>query len=502
MMQHSISRRLILAVLALELFSALSLVGITIAHETRIRLRAFDMMLHGRADMLLGAVADAEDAVDSVMLNTNGIVLPKQDIFNVEDEDRRTTPDGKASVIRILGRSNRWSADATTAAKIDRNGVLRVSMEGRQYRVVRIHGIRVVDPADKGGVTHFITVLYGSPTDHVWADIREAVRFYGLASLLLLTLTGCVMAWFLRKGMEPLRELANEAARVSGQQWNFKSPESARQTRELAPLAEALEAALDRLQETFQQQKRFTSDAAHELKTDVAIVKSSLQLLAMRTRTVEEYKQGLETSMTDCLRLEGTVYEMLTLAGLQHAAYQDLQTASDSDLVLHAQEAIVRLAPLAGLREVNLKIEVPAGARVPLAAKECSLLCTNLLHNAILHSPRGSQVRLKISCTDHLLQMAVEDDGEGIASDALPHIFEPFFRGDPSRDRRSGGTGLGLPICKAICKGVAGSIEIRSSIGVGTQAMVSLPIAADSQEMTDSGSVIPLPVRQSETVRT
>lgn len=493
MTQRSISRRLILAVLALELFSALALVAITIAHETRVRFHAFDTTLQGRADTLLGAVADAEDSVDSVMLNTGGIMLPKQDIFDVVDDDRGTTPDGQPSVSRNLGRSAQWSNnvdDAIAHARVDRSGVLQMRLNGRRYRAVRIHGIRVVDPADKGGVTHFITVVYGSPTEHVWADVREAVRFYGLASLLLLTLTGCVMAWFLRKGLEPLRELADEAGRVSGQQWNFTSPESARQTRELAPLAEALEAALDRLQETFEQQKRFTSDAAHELKTDVAIVKSSLQLLAMRTRTVEEYEHGLDISITDCLRLEETVHEMLTLAGLQHSSHQNPEKAPTSNLALLAHEAIARLSPLAKLREVDLKIEAPATAIVPLAARECSLLCTNLLHNAILHSPRGFQVRLKILCTGHSLTMAVEDDGEGIASDVLPHVFEPFFRGDPSRDRRSGGTGLGLPICRAICDGVGGSTDIRSSIGIGTQAIVSLPWVADLQAVTASGNVV------------
>jgi signal transduction histidine kinase len=286
------------------------------------------------------------------------------------------------------------------------------------------------------------------------------------------------MAWFLRRGLAPLRELATEAGRVSAQQWRFTPPESARTTRELSPLAHAIEAALVRLHQSFEQQKRFTSDAAHELKTDVAIVKSSLQLLAMRPRSVEEYQHGLDVCLSDCVRLENIVQEMLTLAGSQYAADQDDRTASDvSDLALYAREAQEKFISLAELRKVHPTLAITGSTLVPLDAKDCNLLCSNLLLNAIQHSTPGSEVHVELLGEGASLTVLVEDFGDGIAPDVLPYVFEPFFRGDVSRDRKSGGSGLGLAICKAICEKAGGRIEIASEPGAGTRVTVHLPAA-------------------------
>ncbi len=465
MNRRSISRRLIVAVLLLEMLAALILVGLAVQHESHARFRAFDVMLHGRADTLLGAVGDAEDAEDHLLLNTAGISIPPTDLFNVEDD----TEAG-----RLLGQSPSWPAEEMKTAMAGKNGLLRLKLHGQDFRFVRVRGVRVVDPGDKaGGVTHQVTVLYGAPTEQVWEEVREAVRFYAWASVLLLTFTDCVMAWFLRQGLAPLRELADEAGRVSAQQWRFPPPESARVTRELAPLARAIESALARLQETFKQQERFTSDAAHELKTDVAIVKSSLQLLAMRTRSVDEYKHGLEICLQDCVRLESTVQEMLTLAGMQYASHhRDVAIAPTSDLAVHAREAIARFSSLAKVREIHPKLITGACTKVKLDGKECMLLCSNLLHNAIQHSLPGSAVRMELRCDGGSLRMVVEDFGEGIAPGILPHVFEPFFRGDESRDRSTG-----LAICRSICDKAGGSIEIASTVGAGTSVIVRLPLA-------------------------
>ena len=452
----------------LELLAALALVGLSVFHESHLRFRSFDFMLHGRADTLFGAVGDADDPNDNVFLDPHAIDVPPMDLYDVEEDTGR-----------ILGRSPNWPVDEIKSAAPDERGFYNLRLNGHHYRFFRLQGTRTVDPGAKnGGTPHHITVFYGGPTEHVWEEVREAARFYVVASLILLTLTGLIMAWFLRRGLAPLRELATEAGRVSAQQWRFTPPESARTTRELSPLAHAIEAALVRLHQTFEQQKRFTSDAAHELKTDVAIVKSSIQLLAMRPRSVEEYQQGLELCLSDCTRLENIVQEMLTLAGSQYAAGRDDRTTADiSDLALYAREALEKFISLAELRKVHPTLAISGPTLVALDAKDCNLLCSNLLLNGIQHSPPGSEVHIELLGKEASLTMLIEDFGEGIAADVLPHVFEPFFRGDESRDRKSGGTGLGLAICKAICEKAGGSIEIASEPGAGTRVTVRLPIA-------------------------
>jgi signal transduction histidine kinase len=141
----------------------------------------------------------------------------------------------------------------------------------------------------------------------------------------------------------------------------------------------------------------------------------------------------------------------------------------------YAEESIVQLTSLALLRDISVQFSKSSTTIVPLSGRECSLLCSNLLHNALQHSPRGSVISVNLSGADGWSTLLVEDQGDGIAREALPHIFEPFFRADASRDRRSGGTGLGLAICKAICDRAHGTITVVSATNSGTRVEVRLP---------------------------
>jgi signal transduction histidine kinase len=145
-------------------------------------------------------------------------------------------------------------------------------------------------------------------------------------------------------------------------------------------------------------------------------------------------------------------------------------------------KAVAELETLAELRRVRVDIQIPPGepVTVPLSAEDCSLLVSNLLLNALQHSPPDSTVQARITFQQRFgsaAKFSLKDHGEGIDSEALPHVFERFFRGDPSRDRATGGAGLGLAICKAIVERATGSIEISSEPGQGTNVTVRLPLA-------------------------
>jgi len=172
------------------------------------------------------------------------------------------------------------------------------------------------------------------------------------------------------------------------------------------------------------------------------------------------------------------VHEMLTYAGTQHAVGQGPDSTSEtSDLASYARSALLRFASIAQLRQVYPVLAAPENIFVALDSKECTLLCSNLLLNAIQHSPPGSEVKVDLRTEAGSVILSIEDHGEGIEPDVLPHVFEPFFRGDESRARKTGGTGLGLAICKAICDKAGGAIEITSSIGQGTRVVVRLSLA-------------------------
>jgi two-component system OmpR family sensor kinase len=467
MQSVSITRRLTITVLVLELFSAIALIGAITVNERRTELKAFDATLRGTADSIMGAVQDAENETGDVMLDMQGVQLANNAVLRVEDE--------RGKIIGSVGNIPAQVTQSVTVASTFQN----VQVSGRNYRFVIHHGLRILDPEEpSGGIRRTITIIYGAPVDHVWHEVFEAIRFFVIATAILLGITALGMVLLLRRGLSPLHELAKQAERITTSSWQFESPESAKRTKELRPLAHALEAALNRLQRSFEQQRRFTSDAAHELKTDVAIVKSSLQLLSMRKRTVEEYSRGLALGLDDFTRLEMTVQKMLTLARLEQPREVDGQQATRSSCSLRdvIEETVHQSRSFADLKEVTMKVQITSNAQAPIDRRDALLLCSNVLLNALQHSPPQSTVHIEMTVTEGTANLTVRDEGEGIRNEDRRHIFEPFYRGDQSRSRKSGGTGLGLSICKAICERAGGSIQISNNVTAGALVTITLPV--------------------------
>jgi signal transduction histidine kinase len=479
MSARSLTQRLIAAVLLVELAAAAILVGAAVLHERHIRMAALDVMLRGRADTLFGAVQDSEDEADDVMLDKAGLSIPRDDFFRVTDEKGR-----------VLGESGPETSQLA-AALSSGDGISTMKLAGHRFRVIRFRGVRVVDPGrTDGGVAHTISVIYGLRVDHVWREVFEAVRFSVIATLGLLGVTALIMVWLVRRSLAPLHELASQAERASLREGSFEPPESARHTAELKPLAAALESALARLQRSLEQQRRLTNDAAHELKTDLAIAKSSIQLLAMRTRSAAEYQRGLEVCLEDYARLEATVQQMLTLARVEHHDGIDRSTPASCDLRACLEATIHQSRQLAELRQIKVHAGQAEQAIVPIEKRDGLLVCSNLLLNALQHSMPQATVEIGIGYAEGDVILTVRDRGEGLAEEDLPHIFEPFYRGDPSRNRKSGGTGLGLAICKAICERAGGGIRIVNRPGGGAEVIVRLPRSA-SVSIQDSGHLKP-----------
>jgi len=464
MSRRSIAFRLIAAVLAVELVSSVLVGFLSLGYERHTHLSAFDIVLRGRADAVLGAVEDTDDPQDDVMLNQADIHVPAEDVYEVYESGT------------LLGRSPNWRGTDTQLPPPQGDYFSSFTLNRRPYRLLLMQGSRVVDPGSaNGGKMHKLAILYGAPTDLMWAEIRGAVEFYAAGSALLLLVTGPLIAWLLHRGLFPLRDLAALASRISVDSWEFAPPQSARLTPELAPLTQAMENVLKRLERSFATQRAFVSDAAHELKTAVAVVKSSIQLVAMKRRTAEEYEAGLERCVADSERLEEIVSKMLALAREESPAPAAAHAAS-ADLAVCLRVSVKRLETVAALRRVSVVVVCNGACPVRATVEECSMLVSNPLLNALQHSLIGAQVEVRLGVTDGSATLEIEDRGEGIDADALPHVFDRFYRGDPSRTRVTGGTGLGLAICKAIAERAGGSIGIVSELGLGTTLTIRLPI--------------------------
>jgi signal transduction histidine kinase len=466
--ERSLARRAIALVLFTELVCALAFSATALWHERESRLRAFDVMLQGRSDSLLGAVQDAEDPEDNVTIDPTELRLPAGDVWAVYNFGGR-----------LLGSSG--GAPAALIARHD-DGVRAVSVDGRRYRVRQSEGIRIIDRLEYGsaGLRRPVTIVYASRTNHLWHEIAEAAGFYIAVSVGLMCVTAVFLILALRRLLHPLKELAERAAGVSANSIEFDPPTSAMETKELRPLAEALSATIGRLKKALHMQHRFVSDAAHELKTAVAVQRSTVQLLAMRERSAEEYAEGLGRALQDNERVEQLVSRMLTLGRFEE---RGVGSAEVVDLGGSARRTVEGLRDWSGARGVSIAMEIENGVDVRLAEEAAETLISNLVMNAVQHSSRGGVVSVRVAVGDaRRAVLQVSDEGAGIAPENLPHIFERFYREDRSRSRETGGAGLGLAICKSIVEGAGGVIEVESAVGRGTIVTVSFALAEGAHE--------------------
>jgi signal transduction histidine kinase len=183
----------------------------------------------------------------------------------------------------------------------------------------------------------------------------------------------------------------------------------------------------------------------------------------------------------DCDRMEDAVAKMLTLARVETKP-ESPQPHVATDLADTVRGVSEQFESMAELKHLSIEVSAAGPMMVDVEPEQLQLLCSNLLLNALQHSEAGSAIRVVVLQDGMDLALSIEDDGEGIAPQDLPHVFDRFYRGDPSRSRNTGGTGLGLAICKAIVSSSQGTIEISSELGIGTRVLVRLPMSSASVE--------------------
>ncbi len=462
MQSRSITRQTLTIVVASQVVFALILGGAAIAGERHTRMRALEQQIAGRSDSLLGAIQDAEDPEDNLTIDPAELRLPPDDRYAVYSDG------GK-----LIGRSDGPERPLPKEGKF---GTSRLRLGGGTYRILRRSALRIIDRAEYGGVGLHrpVVIVYASPESHVTQEVFEAVRRLLLALVLASVLVGLTTTVLLRKTLQPIRELALAAQSVTPAALRFEAPEAALRVDELRLLATTLSTLIGELREAFAKEQRFVGDAAHELKTAVAVVRSSIQVLLLRRRSEEDYITGLERVLTDNDRVESLVARMLELARLEQVSGNGEALLNLSVAAACASETLRSYAEANG---VQLLLDIPPVANVHLDPDRANTLIVNLLANAIQHSKPNTSVRVAVQISSQAVILIVEDRGAGIRPEALPHVFERFFRDDASRSRMSGGSGLGLAICKSIVESAGGTIAIESKSGEGTRVHVTFSAA-------------------------
>ncbi|MDX1943934.1 MAG: ATP-binding protein, partial [Pirellulaceae bacterium] len=258
---------------------------------------------------------------------------------------------------------------------------------------------------------------------------------------------------------------------------------------ELDALARTINGLLDRIGDYLKQRHDFLANAAHELRTPLAAIRSSVEVALGGERSEAEYRELLDEVISECGSLQALVNQLLLLAESDADRLMvNSEAFSFDDLVRRSAEMFLGVAEFRGLR---LVVDPLPAAPVVGNRHHLRQVLNNLLDNAIKFTaarhdaaagqPEAGEIRIRLVRDDELgeIRLSLADNGQGIEAEHLPHVFDRFYRADRARTRDGspGGTGLGLSICQAIVAAHQGTIQVASEFGHGTTFTVTLPLA-------------------------
>ncbi len=304
--------------------------------------------------------------------------------------------------------------------------------------------------------------------------LHQLVAALLIVGFLVLAFCAAGSYWLATHSFAPIQQLAETARKIKGGDLHQRVPVPSIRD-EVQYLAVTLNEMLESLDQSFSRQRRFVADASHELRTPVAVIRNKADVALLHPRTPQEYCTVLQSISAETRRLSHLISDLLALARGDEGQVQWEDEPVRLDWLV---ESVVASAQ--GLaHERGIQLSVQESEPITLIGDETRLIqvIMNLLDNAIRYTHAGGHVQVSLSASASHAQLVVRDTGIGIAPEHLPHIFERFYRADPSRKRTgSSGTGLGLAIVEWIVRKYAGSVMVSSQVGQGSCFTVVLPL--------------------------
>jgi heavy metal sensor kinase len=292
----------------------------------------------------------------------------------------------------------------------------------------------------------------------------------GLPIVLVLAVSGGYL--LVKRALAPVERMAGKAELITHHNLAERLP-VARTGDELERLASSLNRMVSRLDDAFQQSKRFAADASHELRTPLTVLRTELENLARHPQPGPDPYERLGSLLQPVERLSKTVERLFALSRLDAGEAQTEWIPIDlGELVATTVDQMLLLAA-----DKGIKVTCEAQERVVVTGDRSRLkqIVVNLLDNAIKYTPAGGAVHLRATLNDAQPVLSVEDSGIGIPAEALPHVFERFYRVDTTRSADTGGAGLGLAIVKTICDAHGAAVRVASALGRGSSFQVTFP---------------------------
>jgi heavy metal sensor kinase len=319
---------------------------------------------------------------------------------------------------------------------------------------------------------HPIIIRLAYSQDSIWSRIREVLTASATALPLLLAIAGFLGYQLVRKSLLPLEGMAAQAEKINAEQLHQRLPVT-NPSDELGSLATTFNKVLDRLEQSFEQLRRFTSDASHELRTPLAAIRSVGEVGLQRGRNAAEYQETIGSMLEEVGRLTRLVESLLTISRADARQIQpNFAVFELGEMVREVTSLIEALA-----EEKRQRLVLALDSEIDVHADRLLLrqAILNVLHNAVKNSPQGGAISVRISHDSSQAKISITDSGPGIPLEHRQKVFDRFYRMDLARTRDTGGAGLGLSIAKWAVQVQGGDIRIEDG-GEGATFSIELPL--------------------------
>lgn len=333
---------------------------------------------------------------------------------------------------------------------------------------VRFHS----DVVRKGPGTYLVQVGASlAPVEAALKDFLETLLFLVPGGLVVAGLGGWLMA---RRVLRPLDRLATAARQIEISSLNQRLPLRGAGD-ELDHLAETFNTTFAKLENAVEQMKQFTASISHELRTPLTALRGEAEVALLRASSLEDCRGVLASQLEEFDKLSHMINQLLTLARAE--AGEIALSLESVDLSALARSLVEQMEPVAAWKQISLKISAEPGVTLLGDRSWLERALLNLLDNAVKYTPEGGTVTLTVEVGQQDARLAVRDTGIGIPAEALPHVFERFYRVEPSRSAQEDGAGLGLSLVKWIVDRHQGRVRVESTPGEGSCFTVWLPLA-------------------------
>jgi heavy metal sensor kinase len=384
---------------------------------------------------------------------------------------RITRPDG--SVLYLSGAPNDQSFDPKQVPAMSASDKSEFSetfqLPGKRMLLVAGLHFQAREGADY--VVEVGTLLDPEETmlNHLFLQLT-----FGLPLVVVLITIGGYL--LVRRALAPVEKSTRAAERITQHNLSERLPVS-KTGDEIERLSISLNRMISRLDDAFQNSKRFVADASHELRTPLTILRAELENLVEDSRLDYEVRERAASMFEEAVRLSRVVEQLFTLSRLDAGEAQAEWSRFDlTDMAKNTAEQMELLA-----EDKNISIACDASQAVVVEGDPARLkqVVVNLLDNAIKYTPKNGRIQLRVRPVNGHAVLEVEDNGVGIPAEALPHVFKRFYRVDQIRSGEIEGAGLGLSIVESICTAHGAAVEAESVAGKGSCFRVKLPLSRE-----------------------